>query len=188
MALVRMDLQTLVVGNPGSTSLMVLKPHNTRNHANVKLPIRIGYPEAAAIGMGSRPNRGHRPRTHDLLLDVVQALDATLTGISIVDVRGTTFYAQLRLLKPTGEQVLVDARPSDAVALALRTRTPIYADEAVLDTAATPDFQAVEEQEKRDEMAQFHDFVEHLSPDDFTASSQDSPNSDAPHGDTSSGH
>ena len=87
----------------------------------------------------------------------------------INDVRGTTFYAQIHILSPDGRQLQVDARPSDAIALAVRTGTPIYAEEYVLDTAALPDFRGVEEDEERQEMQKFHDFVQSLSPEDFKA-------------------
>lgn len=169
MALVRMDLQTLVVGSQNGSSVMVLRPHNGRKREGMQLPIRIGYTEAAAIGMSQYSSpKSTRPKTHDLLRSVIEALDATLTGVSITEVHGSTFIAQLRLLKASGEQVLVDSRPSDAIALALRTHAPIYADDTVLETAGMPDFKAVEEEEKRDEMERFHDFVEHLSPEDFS--------------------
>lgn len=181
MALVRMDLQTLVVGAQNTSSIMVLRPHNGRNREGMQLPIRIGYTEAAAIGMSQyHPMQSTRPKTHDLLKSVIEALDATLSSVSITEVHGSTFFAQLRLLKPTGEQVLVDSRPSDAVALALRAHAPIYAEDSVLETAGMPDFHAVEEEEKHEEMERFHDFVEHLSPDDFTTPSQGSAGAQSP--------
>ncbi len=132
--------------------------------------------------MGIDGSTHARPLTHDLLKSVITSLGAALTGVVINDVRGTTFYAQLRLLTPNGERIQVDARPSDAIALAVRMRTPIYAEEAVLDTAAMPDFRSVEEDEERQEMQKFHDFVEGLSPEDFNASntSDGEKGSDAP--------
>ncbi|MGN0286564.1 MAG: bifunctional nuclease family protein [Atopobiaceae bacterium] len=170
MSLVRMDIQAVVVGGGVASSLVVLKPHGKRGHSSTKLPIRIGAVESAAISMGVDGQQSNRPMTHDLMLSVIDALDGSLTGVSISEVHGTTFYAQLRLLKPDGEQVLVDARPSDAIALAVRTHAPIFAEQEVLDTAGMPDFRAVREEEQQEEIQKFHEFVENLSPDDFSMS------------------
>lgn len=169
MAIVRMDIQTIVVGQSAGTSLVVLKPHHRRGSNSVQLPIRIGSVESSAITMGIDGSPTTRPLTHDLLKSVIDALDAAVTEVVINDVRGTTFYAQIHILSPDGRQLQVDARPSDAIALAVRTGTPIYAEEYVLDTAALPDFRGVEEDEERQEMQKFHDFVQSLSPEDFKA-------------------
>lgn len=182
MALVRMNISTIVVGGSAGSSLVVLKPHHRRGSNSVELPIRIGSVESSAISMGIDGSAPSRPLTHDLLKSVISSLGAALTGVVINDVRGTTFYAQLRLLTPDGERVQVDARPSDAIALAVRMRTPIYAEESVLDTAALPDFRSVEEDEERQELQRFHDFVEGLNPEDFNApdASKEDRGSDAP--------
>lgn len=168
MALLRMDIQSVVVGAGPVTSLVILKPHHDDRSSAAQLPIRIGSVEAAAIGMGvegATPH--HRPMTHDLLKSVIEGLGATLTSVVINNVSGTTFYAQVRLNNAQGEPVAVDARPSDAIALAVRTHTPIFADKSVLDTASLPDFAAVERHEREREAEAFHEFVENLSPEDF---------------------
>ena len=84
-----------------------------------------------------------------------------------MDVHGTTFYAEVMLTTDMGRFVKVDSRPSDAIALAVRVGTPIYADDHVLDAATMPDFKGVEKAEKEQELERFHDFVESLSPSDF---------------------
>lgn len=173
MANVRMDIQTIVVGGGPLSSLVVLKPHRRRGDSSVQLPIRIGSVESSAISMGIDGTPHDRPMTHDLLRSVIGALGAAVTGVIITDVRGTTFYSKIRMVTADGDTIAVDARPSDAIALAVRTHTPIFADEHVLDTAAFPDFKSVEKDEERQEMERFHDFVEHLSPEDFNTSSAD---------------
>lgn len=173
MAYVRMDIQTIVVGGGPLSSLVVLKPHRRRGNSSVQLPIRIGSVESTAISMGIDGTPHERPMTHDLLRSVIGALGAAVTGVIINDVRGTTFYSQIRMVTAQGDTVTVDARPSDSIALAVRTHTPIFADEHVLDTAAFPDFTAVEKDEEQQEMERFHDFVENLSPEDFNTSSTD---------------
>ena len=117
--------------------------------------------------MGVDPQKDHRPMTHDLLKSALEALGAELLSVRITKVSGTTFYAQLVLRAADGSEHLVDARPSDAIALAVRCDVKILADEAVLETASMLDFKGVREAEQAAEMAEFHKFVENLSPEDF---------------------
>ncbi len=166
MALIRMDIQSIVVGAGPIASVVVLKPRG--DHETSKLPIRIGSVEAASISMGVDGHKQTRPMTHDLLQNVIANLGASVTDMVINDVQGTTFFAQVRLKSESGETVAVDARPSDALALCVRTHVPIYAESDVLDTAALPDFSAIERSEKEREAEAFHNFVEGLSPEDFS--------------------
>ena len=161
-----MEIQTVVVGGMQMPSLVVLK---TRDDAPRKttLPIRIGPVEAAAIPAGVEGSSNGRPLTHDLLGNVIAALDARLISISIVDVQGTTFFATLQLVRADGSRTDVDCRPSDAISLAVRTGAPIYAREQVLDTATMPDFAKAKKDMEELELQAFHDFVEGLSPEDF---------------------
>lgn len=167
MVLVRMDIHTIAVGGGPVPSVIVLQSRVPEGGTPIQLPIRIGSIEAMAISMGLDPEGRERPMTHDLLSNVIKTLGATLTGIAIVDVHGTTFYAEVMLTTDMGRFVKVDSRPSDAIALAVRTGAPIYADDRVLEAATMPDFRGVEKAEKEQEMERFHDFVESLSPADF---------------------
>lgn len=166
MSLVRMDIQSVVVGAGPVSSVVVLVPRHTAD-TSVKLPIRIGSVEAMALSMGVDGRPQKRPMTHDLLRSVIEQLGASVASVLITNVQDTTFYAQLCLKTATGESMSVDARPSDALALAVRVHAPIFAEEAVLGTAALPDFAAVERNEREREAEAFHDFVESLSPEDF---------------------
>ena len=166
MAIIRMDIQSVVVGAGPVASVVVLKPRQGKGGTS-KLPIRIGSVEAIAISMGVDGQKQKRPMTHDLLQSVVSTLGASLSYVLINNVQGTTFFAQLCLTNEHGEVVTVDARPSDALALAVRTHAPIFAEEEVLDTAALPDFASVERDEREREVEAFHNFVEGLSPEDF---------------------
>ena len=162
-----MEIQTVVVGGMQMPSLIVLRtPADSPQEAH--LPIRIGPVEAAAITSGIEPQEQKRPLTHDLLAKTVDALGARVSSVSIVDVRGTTFFATLQLTRQDGTRVELDCRPSDGIALAVRVGAPIYAREQVLDTATMPDFQKVEKDAEEQEMAAFHDFVEGLNPEDFS--------------------
>lgn len=169
VAVIRMDIQTVVVSNGSPSSLVVLKPHRRRKDSSIQLPISIGAVESMAISMGIEDVPHKRPVTHELMRDAITALGASVSDIVINDVRDTTFYAQVRLRTAQGDLVCVDSRPSDAIALAVRTHAPIYVDERVLETASLPDFGGVRAEEEREEMERFHDFVENLSPEDFSA-------------------
>ena len=163
-----MDIETVVMGGFQMASLVVLKTKREGGPV-IHLPIRIGPVEAASItsGIEGRTARHHRPLTHDLLSRTIAALDARLTSISIVDVQGTTFFANLQITRADGTRAELDCRPSDAIALAVRCGVPIYAREQVLDTATMPDFKKVEEAAKQSDLDAFHNFVEGLSPEDF---------------------
>lgn len=166
-----MDIESVVVGSGPLPSLVVLRPRDEHDGSpELQLPIRIGSIEATAISMGVNPREGRRPMTHDLLVSSIEALGASCSSVRIVGVEGTTFFAQVELLRDDGGQVLVDARPSDAIALAVRAEAPIFAEEDVLSVAALPDFRSVEKDEQERELAEFHEFVESLSPEDFNVS------------------
>lgn len=165
--MVRMDIQTVVVGGGPVTSLVVLRSHAGDDAEAAQLPIRIGRVEASAISMGIDHKDQTRPLTHDLLASAISGLGGRVAQVRINDVRGTTFYAQIVLREQAGRSVILDARPSDAIALAVRTNAPIYASERVIEQASMPNFGEVERDEKQEELKEFHDFVEHVSPEDF---------------------
>lgn len=169
-----MDIKTVAMGAGPVPSFVVLEQHEGEKPEDGeptrkprRLPIRIGSVEAAAISLGVRPEKDQRPKTHDLLKSTLEALDAQLLSVRINKVSGATFYAQLVLRAADGSERLVDARPSDAIALAVRCGVKILAEDSVLEAASMLDFKGVREAEQAAEMAEFHDFVEHVSPEDF---------------------
>jgi bifunctional DNase/RNase len=125
------------------------------------LPIWIGAVEATAIAFEQQGVRPARPLTHDLLRDVLAALETPLERVEITEVRENVFYAELVL----GKDLRVSARPSDAVALALRVGAQISCDPAVLEEAGIviPD-------EQEDEVEKFREFLDTISPEDFAGS------------------
>lgn len=129
------------------------------------LPIWIGAVEATAIAFAQQGVVPPRPLTHDLLKDVLDATGNTLTEVQITAVQDGVFYATLVL----ASGVEVSARPSDSIALALRTGSRIMCAEDVLDDAGLP---APEEQE--DEVERFREFLDHVTPEDFEAPSGES--------------
>lgn len=123
------------------------------------LPIWIGAVEATAIAFAQQGVIPARPLTHDLMRDVVSALDHRLEAVRITALEEGVFYSVL--VFDGGAEV--SARPSDAIALALRTGTPIYAADEVLNEAGIP----VPEQEE-DEVEKFREFLDQISPEDFS--------------------
>ena len=105
------------------------------------LPIWVGIFEANAIALQIENIATPRPMTHDLLRNVIRDLNGAVQKIVVCDLKDTTFYALIHLR--IGEEVVaIDARPSDAIALALRTQAPIFVEEHVIDSAKTVDFKA----------------------------------------------
>jgi bifunctional DNase/RNase len=126
------------------------------------LPIWIGAVEATAIAFAQQGIVPARPLTHDLLKNVLESLGAALSAVNITELRDGVFYADLVF----GGGVTVSARPSDAIALAIRAGTNIYADESVLSEAgiSIPD-------EQESEVEKFREFLDQVSPEDFQAGS-----------------
>ncbi len=134
------------------------------------LPIYIGGPEASSIDLALRGTVAPRPLTHDLLVNVLGQLDVQLAQVVVTELVEHTFYAELVLRSTEGEQ-RVSSRPSDAVALAVRTGTPIWASESVLDAAGqVPSDDGDEAEEEAEELVdEFRQFIENISPEDFGA-------------------
>ncbi|MCX6386099.1 MAG: bifunctional nuclease family protein [Solirubrobacterales bacterium] len=132
--------------------------------SNKFLPIWIGHPEAAAILMKLQGASTPRPMTHDLLNDVLGDLGVTCTRVAITELRDNTFYASITL-NLNGREVEVDSRPSDALALAVRSGAPIFAAEDVITDSAIEFEHEVEDTEGVVE--KFKDFLENVKPEDF---------------------
>lgn len=129
------------------------------------LPIWIGYAEATSIGMVLADERFDRPMTHDLLMNVIETLGFTVEKVEINDSVDGAFLASITLqLNSSAEfRQIIDARPSDAVALALRARAPIYVSPEVF---AEGTISLDEEQDAR-EMEDFRNFIEEINASDF---------------------
>jgi hypothetical protein len=127
------------------------------------LPIWVGTAEATAIAFEQQGVEPPRPMTHDLLRDVLNALSVELTSVEVTELSDGVFYADLVL----SNGVRVSARPSDAIALALRTGSTVYGAEEVLEEAGivVPD-------EQEDEVEKFREFLDNISPDDFAGGSE----------------
>ena len=128
------------------------------------LPIWIGHPEAAAILMKLQGASTPRPMTHDLLSDLLEQLDAKCERVSVTELRENTFYASITL-SVNGREVDIDSRPSDALALAVRSGAPIFAAEDVIAESAI-EFEHEDESEEQ-VVDKFKEFLDNVTPEDF---------------------
>jgi hypothetical protein len=144
--LVPMSIKGLMLDPVSNSPIVVLKDDAEKFF----LPIWVGIFEANAIALQLENVSTPRPMTHDLLRNMISELDARVTRVVINDLRDSTFFAQIRVI--TGERTLeLDARPSDAIALALRADAPIYVAQSVLEQAQTisPDSDDQDEKMKK---------------------------------------
>jgi bifunctional DNase/RNase len=131
---------------------------------NKFLPIWIGHAEAAAILMKLQGAQTPRPMTHDLVSDILGELNAQVAKITVTELKDNTFYA-LITLKSNSSEIEVDSRPSDALALAVRTNAPIFAADKVIEDSAIEFEHEVEDTEEVVE--KFKEFLDSVSPEDF---------------------
>jgi bifunctional DNase/RNase len=129
------------------------------------LPIYIGRPEADAIALRLQGHKHHRPMTHDLLNNVIAELGGEVSHIVVNDMRNDTFYARI-YMNVNGQQLDIDSRPSDAIALAVRCDAPIFVEEEVMQTGITPE-PDISEGVDGEELEAFRDFVDSLDLDDM---------------------
>ncbi|MEX0993121.1 MAG: bifunctional nuclease family protein [Solirubrobacterales bacterium] len=132
---------------------------------NKFLPIWIGHPEAAAILMKLQGATTPRPMTHDLINDMMSELDTTCARVSVTELRDNTFFASITLRVNGGQEVEIDSRPSDALALAVRTSAPIFAADDVIQESAIEFEHEVEDTEEV--VDKFKRFLDDVTPEDF---------------------
>ena len=140
---VQMNIKGLMIDPVSNMPIIILK----NDAGDSVLPIWVGIFEANAIAMQLEKIVSPRPMTHDLLKNMAEALDANIKSVVITDLRDNTFFAAIHLQR--GDQSLeVDARPSDAMALALRADAPIFVDQQVLEKSSADDSDDSEETER----------------------------------------
>jgi uncharacterized protein len=160
--MVEMELIGVRVEVPSNQPMVVLRESTG---AGRLLSIWIGGPEATAIAVALEGLEPRRPLTHDLLKILLDELGARLVQVVIADLRESVYYADLHLATATGTTV-ISARPSDAIALAIRTGTPLHAEDAVLDEAG---FVEAEPEPADDVVEQFKEFIDSVDPGDFAS-------------------
>ena len=140
---------------------------------NKFLPIWIGHPEAAAILMKLQSQVAARPMTHDLLSDMLDQLGASIARITVTELRENTFYAQITVVQD-GQEIEVDSRPSDAIALAIRAEAPIFAaDQVIQESAIEFEGEEVDEEQLEAEVLKFRSFLDEVTPDQFVVEDEE---------------
>src|SRR5262245_4404451 len=130
--MIQVELTKIIIDEKRQDQVIVLKEKNGER----QIPIVIGFMEASSIKMKISGIEVPRPLTHDLLVSVIAASGAKMTRLLIDRLETNTFFAKLEIKDKTGEVKLVDCRPSDGIALAVRLKTPIFVDEDVLTKAS----------------------------------------------------
>jgi uncharacterized protein len=158
--MIEMQLGGLGFDPKNMSPIVLLKDPEERNF----LPIWIGMFEAAAIAMELQDFTPPRPMTHDLITKIISELDAKVIKVIINEIVDNTFYAVVEMKAAKGDKVIkLDARPSDAIAIAVRSKVPIYVSEAVMLKAKMVNAEKDEEETKK-----FKNFVENINPEDFS--------------------
>jgi uncharacterized protein len=143
----------------GKQPIVLLKTADS----NKFLPIWIGHPEAAAILMKLQGATTPRPMTHDLLVDVLGELDVRCTQVAVTELRDNTFFASITLAV-NGRELEIDSRPSDALALAVRSGAPIFAAEEAIEFEH-------EVEDTEEVVDRFKEFLDQVTPEDFQSDS-----------------
>lgn len=161
------NVQTLIVSAAPAPSILVLQPIEEPSQPGKYriVPIWVGMNEATQLGIALEKARLTRPMTHDLFLDALTNLDARVDHVVINDVKGPTFFARLAL-RQGGRLIELDARPSDALSLAVRQEAPIYIEDNVLERASFP-YLFKKAPDEEEELEEFRTFLEELAPEDF---------------------
>lgn len=130
------------------------------------LPIWVGAVEATAIAFAQQGVVPPRPLTHDLMKEILEILDGTLTAVHLTELRDGVFYANLLLRNTSNQELVLSARPSDAIALALRTRSNILASEELFDDAGI-EMPVEDASQANEEVERFREFLDQINPEDF---------------------
>ena len=155
--LIEMSIKGLMIDPITNMPIVILRDADNQR----VLPICVGPVEANAIAQQIENVSPPRPMTHDLLRNLLVEFGATLRRAVVTDLRDSTFYAYLELDR-AGETILIDARPSDAIALSLRTRTPIFVSTRVLELSKSVDVSTEEADQER-----LQRWLESLDPEDM---------------------
>jgi hypothetical protein len=145
-----------------NTPIVILKNEDDKK----VLPIWIGLLEANAIVSVLDKIQFSRPMTHDLIKNILAGLGVSVSRIEINDLVNNVFYATIHFVMD-GKDILVDARPSDAIALALRTDSPIYVREEVIEKSRKIDLTQKEEGKEKSEPQKWEEILESMEPEDF---------------------
>lgn len=160
--LIRMKVSGLTMDPFTNTPIVILKDMEEKK----AVPIWIGLFEASAIATELEKISFSRPMTHDLIADILRYLKTEVVKIEINDLKNNTFFANIHLLKD-GNNLVIDSRPSDAIAIALRVNAPIFVDEKVIEKSRNIDFGSKLTDLDKFKEEKLKEFLDNLSPEDF---------------------
>ncbi len=163
-----MELIGVRVELPSNTPIVLLRvldDDGESNESGVVLPIFIGGPEATAIALAHEGVDPPRPMTHDLFADALESMNVNVEQVVITELRERTFFAEIHMRAP-GEAKVLSARPSDAIALAVRLGVPILAEDEVLEAVGYTEAPDVDD-EAAEVVEDFKDFLDSVNPEDF---------------------
>jgi bifunctional DNase/RNase len=160
--LIKMKVSGLTIDPLTNTPIVILKDMQEKK----AIPIWIGLFEASAIATELEKISFSRPMTHDLFTDILRILEVEVTKIEISDLRNNTFFANIYLVRE-GKSLVIDSRPSDAIAIALRANAPIFVDDKVIEKSRNVDFGSKLTDIDKFKDEKLKEFLENLSPDDF---------------------
>lgn len=158
----RMSIYGINLDLFSSSPIVILKVEEENRY----LPIWIGQPEARSILMKLQSQEFSRPLTHDLAVTLVSELGGAMESVTVTQLKDATFFANIRL-EFGGRFVDVDSRPSDAIALAVRSGADIFAADEVIEEAAVEFEEAMEETPEDEVVDKFKDWMDKITPDDF---------------------
>ncbi len=158
----RMSIYGINLDLFSSSPIVILKVEDENRY----LPIWIGQPEARSILMKLQNQEFSRPLTHDLAVNLVSELGGSMERVTVTELRDSTFFATISL-EINGRTVEIDSRPSDAIALAVRSGAEIFAADAVIEEAAVVFEEAMEETPEDEVVDKFKDWMNQVSPEDF---------------------
>jgi len=163
-AMIEVTLTSLAVDSRG-LPVVILEPVAPAGEARRVLPIWIGTPEATAIMLAAEGATPPRPLVYDLMTTLLTRLGVSVARVAITKLEEGTFHAEITLLTKDGEEI-IDARPSDSIALAARTGAPIFVAEPVFAAAEVLDSESAGGEESQ--LAAFHEFLDSVEPEDFS--------------------
>ncbi len=161
---IEMELVGVRVQVPTNNPILLLR--ETVGSRRV-VPIYIGGPEAHAIDLALSGTPTARPMTHDLFVNVVDGLGASLVKVVVTDIRNRTYFAELHLTDASGGTQVISSRPSDAIALAIRTGCPIFAEEALVEEAGIQEPDSDEQGDEEEMVEELRRFLDEVKPEDF---------------------
>ena len=170
--LIEMQVMGIAIDTRTGSPIVVLQDKDNRR----ALPIWIGSAEASAIIRVIENISVQRPMTHDLIVNIIEDLGYEINRVEITDVEKETFFSSIILQNKKGEEISIDSRPSDAIAVAIRVEAPIFVSPSVLADGSI----SCTSQKDEMEAQEFRDFIQNIKPSDFERLMKDNTDFDRP--------